>query len=615
MLSWLLGIFKGSDGQMDWPRIGAVIAALASGGWAVYTFFAARKMDNEKNGGDTTATQTGQGAASGRDTNIGVQNFAAPSPELVAQIQKPLAEELAAQRAQNEKLTNMLLERNPAATPGAQQAVGAAVESIAQGAEAGDNRLEKALGLLKENNIAEASTLLEAFANDKETKIAKDRKEAAAAYRNLGAIAGLADPKRALAAYEKALALDPDDIESLYRTGYILIDYGDLNKAQTRLERVQELAKATNQVFYQYAAPGALGDIKKRRGDLGGALQSYQSIIPVIESLAKADPGNALWQRDLSVSYNKVGDMRKDQGDLPGALKSYSDSLAIREQLAKSDPGNMEWQRDLSVSYNNVGGVQKDHGDLPGALKSYSDSLAIAERLAKSDPGNAGWQRDLAVAWGMVGIVQEAQGNLPAALKSYQDGLVVFERLAKSDPGNALWQRDLSVSYNKVGDMGKDQGDLSGALKSYSDSLAIAERLAKSDPGNALWQRDLSVSNERLGDIYLAQGNPSSALEQYRASLDRMVPIRDRDPGNADLQRFTAVTMRLIANVCRQQNDKTNARDYMCRGQAIMARLTKLSPDNAVWAKDLAWFDGQIAALDQENIEAPLPGKGKGKAR
>ena len=65
---------------------------------------------------------------------------------------------------------------------------------IAQGAEAGDNRLEKALGLLKENNIAEASTLLEAFANDKETKIAKDRKEAAAAYRNLGAIAGLPIP-------------------------------------------------------------------------------------------------------------------------------------------------------------------------------------------------------------------------------------------------------------------------------------------------------------------------------------------------------------------------------------------------------------------------------------
>ena len=37
------------------------------------------------------------------------------------------------------------------------------------------------------------------------------------------------------------------------------------------------------------------------------------------------------------------------QGNLPEALKSYRDSLAIAERLAQSDPGNAGWQRDLSV--------------------------------------------------------------------------------------------------------------------------------------------------------------------------------------------------------------------------------------------------------------------------
>jgi hypothetical protein len=32
-------------------------------------------------------------------------------------------------------------------------------------------------------------------------------------------------------------------------------------------------------------------------------------------------------------------------------------------------------------------------------------------------------------------------------------------------------------------------------------------------------------------------------------------------------------------------------------GPAIMVRLTTLSPDNAVWRRDLAWFDGQIVEL------------------
>ena len=90
--------------------------------------------------------------------------------------------------------------------------------------------------------------------------------------------------------------------------------------------------------------------------------------------------------------------MQVAQGNLPAALKSYRDSLAITERLAKADPGNAGWQRDLSVSYNKVGDVQEAQGDLPAALKSYQATASpSADRLAKADPGNAGWQRDLSV--------------------------------------------------------------------------------------------------------------------------------------------------------------------------------------------------------------------------
>ncbi|MEL4383171.1 tetratricopeptide repeat protein, partial [Shewanella algae] len=83
-------------------------------------------------------------------------------------------------------------------------------------------------------------------------------------------------------------------------------------------------------------------------------------------------------------------------------------SLAIAERLAKTDPGNADWQRDLSVTYNRVGDVQQAQGDLSAALTSYQASLAIAERLAKADAGNAGWQRDLSVTYNRVGDVQQA---------------------------------------------------------------------------------------------------------------------------------------------------------------------------------------------------------------
>ena len=77
--------------------------------------------------------------------------------------------------------------------------------------------------------------------------------------------------------------------------------------------------------------------------------------------------------------YEKIGDVQVAQGDLAGALKSYRDSLAIIDRLAQSDPGNAGWQRDLSVSYEKIGDVQMAQGDLAGALDSYRDSLAIIE--------------------------------------------------------------------------------------------------------------------------------------------------------------------------------------------------------------------------------------------
>ncbi len=104
------------------------------------------------------------------------------------------------------------------------------------------------------------------------------------------------------------------------------------------------------------------------------------------DRLAKSDPGNAGWQRDLSVSYDRVGDVLVAQGNLPEALKTFRDGLAIRDRLAKSDPGNAGWQRDLSVSYDRVGDVLVAQGNLPEALKTFRDGLAICRPAGEIRP-------------------------------------------------------------------------------------------------------------------------------------------------------------------------------------------------------------------------------------
>ena len=74
------------------------------------------------------------------------------------------------------------------------------------------------------------------------------------------------------------------------------------------------------------------------------------------------------------------------QGNLPAALAAYQASLAIFERLAKADPGNAEWQRELSVTQDRIGDVLIAQGNLPGALAAYEASLAMPNASPRPTP-------------------------------------------------------------------------------------------------------------------------------------------------------------------------------------------------------------------------------------
>ena len=312
------------------------------------------------------------------------------------------------------------------------------------------------------------------------------------------------------------------------------------------------------------------------QGDLAGALKSYRDSVAIGERLAKSDPGNAGWQRELSASYENVGNVQAAQGNLGGALASYRDKLAIMERLTKSDPSNAGWQQDLAVSYAKVGDVQVAQGDLSGALASFRESSAIMERLAKSDPSNTGWLHNLAASYERIGNVLVQQGDLGGALKTYRDSLSIGERLAKTDPGNAGWQHGLAASYGQVGNVLVMQGDLAGALKSYRDGFAIMERLTRSDPGNAGWLRDLAVSYERIGNVLVAQGDLAARSRPTVTASPSGSGWRNPIPAMPAGSAIWRCRMRRSAT-CRWRKATLRARSSpTAMALAIMDRLAKI---------------------------------------
>ena len=80
-----------------------------------------------------------------------------------------------------------------------------------------------------------------------------------------------------------------------------------------------------------------LADLLQDRVPLHDIEPLYRRALAMLDGLTKADPGNAGWQRDLSVSYNKVGGVLVAQGNLPEALNASS---SLRCSGVRSGPGS-----------------------------------------------------------------------------------------------------------------------------------------------------------------------------------------------------------------------------------------------------------------------------------
>jgi hypothetical protein len=98
--------------------------------------------------------------------------------------------------------------------------------------------------------------------------------------------------------------------------------------------------------------------------------------------------------------------------------------------------------------------------------------------------------------------------------------------------------------------------------------------------------REVYCARHGLGDIERSRGRLDPILASYRAAQSSADRLAKAAPRNADWQC-----------VSKKNGETATALDMLQLGRAIMVRLTTLSPDNAVWRRDLAWFDGQIVEL------------------
>ena len=361
------------------------------------------------------------------------------------QEQRRQSEEQQRQLAKTQALVEVVAASQTPAAPGREQAVAAAVTDIATGAATGDTRLRQALDLLQAGKVAEASGLLRAFADDKTARIREDSQQAATAWRNLGAIAGLRDPKAAREAYARAVMLDPDDTESLFWDGWLEKEAGDLAAAERSYRRLLALKESEPDSSEAYWARLGLGDIEGARGRLAPALAGYRAAQASAERITKSDPGNAGWQRDLSVSYEQ------DRRRAGCAGQSAGGAESLPRLPRDPRPSGQGRPRQRGLAARPVGVLREDRrragcaGQSAGGAESFRDSLAITR------PSGQGRPRQRGLAARPVGVLRQDRRRAGCAGQSAGGAEILPRRPRHCGPSGEVRPRQRRLAARPVG--------------------------------------------------------------------------------------------------------------------------------------------------------------------
>jgi tetratricopeptide (TPR) repeat protein len=240
--------------------------------------------------------------------------------------------------------------------------------------------------------------------------------------------------EEALAAYERAAALDPNDGEALMRVAFILQELkreteatAIFNEALVAIE--QALARDPDD-----AASWALkGDALAMLGRWGEALAAYERAIELA-------PDNAVYWDDKGRAQSRLG--------------RNEEALAAYERAIELAPGEARYHRARGVAL--------------GALGRNEEALAAYERAIELAPDNA-------VYW-------DDKGDALAMLGRWGEALAAYERAIELAPNNA----DMWASKARL---------LVDELAQYDGSISAAQRAVELDPNSV---RNHSLLGEAL---------------------------------------------------------------------------------------------------------------------
>ncbi|WNZ10760.1 tetratricopeptide repeat protein [Streptomyces sp. 11x1] len=334
--------------------------------------------------------------------------------------------------------------------------------------------------------------------------------------------------ERALAEYDRAVALDPESADAYQGRGITHRRRGEYAAALADVDRADALRPGTAQT---------LGV----RGDILHALARYEEAVATFDRVLELDPAHGLALASRGQSRHRLGDDEGALADFDRALENdpeYLWALVHRAELHldrdRHDEAFADLDRAVRIAPDSAW-IASERGDAYRLAGRNEEAVEELGRACRLDPAHASAHASLGYALARLGRHEEAR--------------TAFDRAIELNPRYAWAMVQRAFLLGELGDQDGMFADLDRAVAADgSGTWALGQRArAHQDAGRyqeAL--KDYDLAREREPDRWASE--KAAALRALSADADAVAELDralDRDPDDvAELANRGVVRLR-----------------------------------------------------------------------
>jgi tetratricopeptide (TPR) repeat protein len=381
----------------------------------------------------------------------------------------------------------------------------------------------------------------------------KDYKKAIDAYQhaialdrdNLDAIRGLADSlqndgqtDRALEQYKIIADANPEDARTYIRMAEIYRKQGKLDQALQSLKKAASMVQDSDQVSYDTAS------IYQAQGRYDDAIQELQALLKRTE---KADNKyNQEDQDNRAIFLERLGTVYRDSGNQPLAIQTFQQMLSLGDDNAKRGYQQIidayreakQWQKATDAAKDATQKLPKDR-DLKmvyaGQLADQGQTEAALQQMKsflKGTPDDREVYINLATMYSRLKRWPEAEAALDKAdqLSTRPDDKETimflrasgYERQKKYDQAEELFRKMLADDPDNAGVLNYLGYMLADRDLKLDEALGMIKKAVDMEPANGAYLDSLGWAYYKLGKYDLAEDNLIKA-SQHEMGADPTV--------------------------------------------------------------------------------------------